>query len=232
MPDETNLAGEALVFRRDGDKLYLTNAAWPQVALRIAEAEVTAAGAVELLRDEANGGQLVNIVVANGFALYAVQPDGSAKYVEGELSPAPAAPDAAPVAGLDVPPTPEAPLPPVIDQTPAPEVAAVAPAAAPEAETAPRAVPLAGTGAPNAPEAPLADVAKPADPMPPIEEDPRRAELRAALQAQSYRVGAEIKYDVSPLGVGLFPCGVDERGRVWKVDEENGRLILAGTLLT
>lgn len=227
MLDASNQTGEALVFRRDADKLYLTNVAWPPVVLRMDEAQVIAAGAVELLRDEATGGELVNIVVANGFALYALQPDGSAKYVEGELSAAPPAPSAEPAPAVDeAAPAPES------EPSPVPEVVADAPPAAPEAEPAPRAVPLAGTGAPIAPEAPLADVAVAAEPAPAVDEKPAHAALRAALQAPSYRVGAEIKLDASPVvGLGLYRCGVDGFGRVWKIDEENGKLILAGSLL-
>jgi uncharacterized protein involved in high-affinity Fe2+ transport len=59
--------------------------------------------------------------------------------------------------------------------------------------------------------------------------------MHAALEAPGHQVGDVIEGKVQRGDSGLFQCGVDKFGRVWRFDEgdyDGVRLILAGRLQT
>jgi hypothetical protein len=59
--------------------------------------------------------------------------------------------------------------------------------------------------------------------------------LRANIEAPGHAIGDEIKTgEADPTKAGLFQCGIDKLGRIWRVDvrDDGEYLVLAGRLAT
>jgi hypothetical protein len=58
--------------------------------------------------------------------------------------------------------------------------------------------------------------------------------MRANLEAPGHQVGDVIEGDLVRADCGLFQCGIDALGRVWRVEDgkDGARLVLAGWLNT
>jgi hypothetical protein len=58
--------------------------------------------------------------------------------------------------------------------------------------------------------------------------------MRANLEAPGHQIGDAIEGDIVRADCGLFQCGIDALGRVWRVEDggEGKRLVLAGWLNT